>query len=267
MLVTKVAAYLNLFAPRELSDEWDNVGLIVGAHNWRCRKVMTCLTLTPDVAEEAIRQDVDLIVTHHPVLFRAVKQLTSETIEGEMLLELIHKQIAVYSPHTAFDSTREGINQQLAESLGLTEIQPLRPSECPDLTAEVGGGRYGVLPKPMLLEQFVEHVKQALGVTRTQYVGSSGDKIERVAVACGAAAEFLKEARPLDCDVLVTGEARFHACLEARASCIALVLPGHYATERPAVEALAERLAAEFPNIECFASRDETDPLEWSVDA
>jgi dinuclear metal center YbgI/SA1388 family protein len=275
--VADIVEFLQDFAPLELAEEWDNVGLLIGAAQRDVKRVMTCLTLTPDVAAEGVAGGVDLIVTHHPVLFRAVQRLTDETAQGRMLLELIAGRISVYSPHTAFDSAADGVNRQLAESLGLQEIQPLRPlaagpdpgvgaADGADKSAiSLGSGRFGALSAPLTLKDFNQRVKSALGVQHLQYVGDEHRPIRRVAVACGAAAEFLEDAARHGCDVLLTGEARFHACLEAEAAGVALVLPGHYATERPAVEQLASRIGGHFPEVECRASTAERDPVQWSV--
>lgn len=276
--VADIVEFLQDLAPLELAEEWDNVGLLIGSAQRDVHRVLTCLTLTPDVAAEAVAGDVDLIVTHHPVLFRAVQRLTDETTQGRMLLELIAGRISVYSPHTAFDSAADGINRQLAEALGLQEIQPLRPlataGEASDLatgnvvggsTAPLGSGRFGALPAPLTLKDFNRRVKSALGVEHLQYVGDENRSVKRVAIACGAAAEFLTDAARLGCDVLLTGEARFHACLEAEAAGVAMVLPGHYATERPAVEQLAARIGGRFPEVECTASAAERDPVQWSM--
>lgn len=276
--LTDIVAYLENLAPPDLAEDWDNVGLLVGDGQQPVERVMTCLTLTPDVAEEAVWRKTDLVVTHHPILFRPVQRLTSDTHDGKLLLELIAARVAVYSPHTAFDSTAGGINQSLAESLGLLDIDVLRPAkpgerghgdtEPPAASTEheiIGGGRCGSLPQPESLVAFNERVKAALDIRYLQYVGDEGRLIQRVGVACGSAAEFLPDARKHECDVFVTGEARFHACLEARATGIAMVLAGHYATERPAVERLAFQIGREFPDVTCVPSGVEEDPLRWSV--
>ncbi|PON19894.1 Nif3-like dinuclear metal center hexameric protein [Candidatus Entotheonella serta] len=264
MQIRDVLAFLRTFAPPQLAENWDNTGLLVGCEQDEVSAVLTCLTLTPEVAQEAVACGVRLIVTHHPVLFRPVQRITGDTAEGVMLLTLMRAGIGVYSPHTAYDSAREGINQQWADAFELDAICPLRlfgEGGDPD---GLGAGRWGVLQKPVTLETFVEMVKQTLGVTHTQYVGESDRNVQHVAIACGAAAEFMADAAQQGCDVLLTGEARFHACLEARTLGIALVLPGHYATERPAMERLAAILKHQFPNLDVFASRAETDPLRWA---
>lgn len=262
MLTCDIISFLESFAPLRLAEEWDNVGLLVGRRDRPVSRMMTCLTLTEDVADEAAREQCDLIVAHHPLMFRAIQRITDESSEGRTLLTLIHNDVAVYSPHTAFDSAGAGINQRLAEMLGLVDVACLRPRDVPATDpAASGSGRWGRLPSPMSLEAFCRQVKSLLACRSMPFVGDRHQQISTVAVACGSAAEFLKDAATLGCDVLLTGEARFHAALEARSKGIALVLAGHYATERPGVEAMADVLAGQFPQLTVWASRVERDPL------
>src|SRR3954453_3796376 len=118
LTVADLVAFLDGFAPPAQAADWDNVGLLLGEHGASVNRVMTCLTVTPESAAEAIDAGTQLIITHHPILFRPVKQLTTGTPEGRMLLALIRAGVAVYSPHTAFDNTRDGINELLARRLG-----------------------------------------------------------------------------------------------------------------------------------------------------
>lgn len=253
MRLSEIVAYLQTLAPLELAEEWDNVGLLVGDPQQDVQRVLTCLTLSPDVAQEAIERNVQLVVTHHPVLFRPVQKIVASDSAGRMLLDLIAARVAVYSPHTAYDSAPAGVNQQLAELFGLSEIVPLR---------EVAG-RAGNLPAAMTLDEFVDLVKTRLQTRSLEHVGNAQRLVRRVAIACGSGGEFLRDAIASGCDVLLTGEARFHAALEAEAAGIGLVLAGHYATERPALERLAERLGQEFPALSATASQVERDPLSW----
>jgi dinuclear metal center YbgI/SA1388 family protein len=214
------------------------------------------------VAAEAIRERADLVVTHHPLPFKPLKRLTTDEPTGRLLLDLIKAGVAVHSPHTAFDSAAAGINQQLAEGLGLTKIQPLE--ECANSpSANVGTGRYGSLARPSSLNKVAERVKTFLRLPGVQAVGLPEKPITRVAVACGSAGEFLEAAISRGCEVLVTGETRLHTCYEAEARGIALLLPGHYASERFGIERLAEVLAGRFSDLTIWASRDESDPLCW----
>ncbi len=360
-----LTAFLKSFAPTSLAEKWDNVGLLLGDGEREVHRVLTCLTLTHDVAREAITERVDLVVTHHPVLFKPVQRITADDVAGRVLLDLLAARMAVYSPHTGYDSAVRGINQQLAEMFDLREVAPLRvrpaqPSatckivcfvpeshadavrqalsdagagvigeysrcsfnvagtgtfrgseasnpaigkagqyetvaeiriemDCPTarlgdavsrlravhpyeepafdiypLTDEpdwLGSGRCGSLATDSTLADFIAIVKQRLRVASVQFIGDPTSRVRRVAVACGAGGEFVPDAIRNGCDVLLTGEARFHSCLEARENGLALVLAGHYATERPAMEKLAEALSAAFPDLTVWPSRVECDPV------
>jgi dinuclear metal center YbgI/SA1388 family protein len=129
--VAGIVDFLERFAPLHLAADWDNVGLLLGDRGAAVERIMTCLTVTPEVAAEAVKAKVQLLVTHHPVLFRGVKRLTTANHEGRMLLSLIQAGLSVYSPHTAFDNTTDGINDALARQLGLTDVVPLRRREAP----------------------------------------------------------------------------------------------------------------------------------------
>jgi len=259
--VDDVCRMLEQFAPTHLAESWDNVGLLVGDRAAPLTRIMTCLTVTPDSAAEAVQQQAELVVTHHPLPFHALKRLTTDDVPGQLLLQLIRAGVAVFSPHTAFDSAAEGINQRLAEGLRITGIAPLEPVE--DDPDGLGAGRFGQLDAPTPLAALAERLKRLLAIDRLRFVGDADRPIEHVAVACGAAGQFLGAAREQGCDLLVTGETTFHTCLEAQATGVALLLPGHYASERFAVERLAEVIAAEFPDLQVWASRDEADPLQW----
>jgi dinuclear metal center YbgI/SA1388 family protein len=363
--VADIESYLYEFAPPQRAAEWDNVGLILGDRSTAVSHILTCLTVTPEVVEEAIAGAVQMIVTHHPMLFRPAQKLTDSTPEGRMVLALLRNGVAVYSPHTAFDNCRDGINDLLATRLGLVEIQPLRPFEsgkqckfvvfapekdlarvsdaifaagagiigqysqcsfrmggtgtffgsdaanptvgkkgrreeasewrleavCPESSVDaviaamrkahsyeepafdvyplrllkqpLGEGRIGELAQPISLGEWAGKVRSLLKCGPVQVVGDFRKSVSKVALACGAAGEYLADAVRLHVDVFLSGEMRFHDYLSAKAQGIALVLPGHYATERPGIEALGERLQAQWANLTVRASIRETDPVAW----
>lgn len=257
--VADVARFLNEFAPPALAAEWDNVGLLVGCHDQRVERLMTCLTITPASAAEAVERRAEMIVSHHPLPFRPLARLTDETSEGRLLLQLIGTGIAIFSPHTAFDSAQDGINQRWAAGLQLGDIEPLVPGT----EAGQGAGRYGMLSAAVTLTELAARVKQLLAIDNIQAVGTLDQPVRSVAVACGSAGEFLAPAAAAGCQALVTGEVRFHTCLEAESRGMGLVLAGHFASERFAVEHLADVLDSQFPALEVWASKQEKDPLHW----
>ncbi len=260
MKVQDVCRFMEQFAPRALAESWDNTGLLVGDRESPCARVMTCLTVTPETVQEAVERRADLIVSHHPMPFRAVKELTNSTTTGKLLRKLIQKDIALYCPHTSFDSAAEqGINQQLAEALGLQGITPFVPN------LEVGGGtgRMGVYERPCTLAEFLEKVKTLLKLPYIQYVGDEMRTVKKVGIGCGAAGEFMEHALRFDCDVFLTGETNFHTMLEAKARGIGLVLMTHFAGEKYACNRLAGILHTALPELETvWACEDETEPLK-----
>jgi dinuclear metal center YbgI/SA1388 family protein len=257
--------FLGRLAPLELAEAWDNVGHLWGDADRRVSRVMTCLTLSPDVADEAIGRGAELIAVHHPILFRPVQRLTHDTPAGGMLLSLAKHGVSVYSAHTAYDNAAEGINRQLADQLELEAVTPLRTVTSTDdrssADSHPGIGRMGRLARPRSLGELIAVVKQRLGVARVEVVGNRDQPVERVAIACGAGTEFIDDAVRQNCQVLVTGEARFHSCLEARERGLGLILLGHFASEQPAMRVMAEQIRRRFPALEVWASDVECDPL------
>jgi dinuclear metal center YbgI/SA1388 family protein len=257
--IETVSAFMERFAPLRLAESWDNVGLLVGDARHTVGRLMTCLTVTPTTVAEAIQGKADLIVAHHPMPFAAAKRWTTATIAGRMLLDLVGAGVAVYSPHTAFDSAADGINQRLAAGLGLRGITALVPH-----AEGQGTGRCGWLEESLTLGDLAARLKTFLGTAGVQMVGRADQATRMVAVGCGAAGELLDAARQAGCDAMVTGETRFHTCLEAEAWGVGLLLGGHFATERFGVESLAAILKRQFPGVEVWAARQERDPIQWT---
>lgn len=269
--VGAVCRFLDGLAPRELAESWDNVGLLVGDRERSVERLMTCLTITPDSVEEAIAERCDLIVTHHPLPFKPLGRLTTDDVPGRLLWRLIGAGVSVYSAHTAFDSAERGINQALAAGLALADIRPLNPLPNPaGVGAAVaagasvlGSGRVGRCASGETLATLVDRVKSFLCIDGLHVVGDLTRIVRKVGVGCGSAGSFLGAARKAGCDVLLTGETNFHTCLEAEATGVALILPGHYSSERFGLERLADDLVATFPGLTIWASRREHDPLAW----
>jgi len=258
--ITQVTESLEHMAPLRLAAEWDSVGLLVGSHRPQIDRVMTCLTLTPDVAAEAAREQADMVVTHHPLPFRPVPRITADTSTGRVLLELIHAGIAVWSSHTAWDSAAGGINDQLAALLGLDHVTPIEPDA---IQSCVGFGRAGTAPAGWSVAQLSQHIAGRLQVKGVQVVGSPDRPAGRVGIVCGSGGDSLAAAKQAGCTTLLTGEIKLHQALEARALSLAVIAVGHHASERFSMEVLAERLAEAVPGLSCWASRDESDPLGW----
>lgn len=262
--VGAITSRLEELAPLSGAEPWDNVGLLVGDRGRPVERLMTCLTLTPATAGESIDGRAELVVVHHPLPFHPLARLTTDTTTGRLLWQLIGAGVSIYSAHTAFDSAMDGINQQWAVGLGLREVEPLVDSEINTAAGpneQFGAGRCGVLPSPLSLTKMAERVKAFLSLPSVRVVGDDDQIVRRVGVACGSGGSLLAAARAKACECFITGETNFHTCLEAEARRIGLILCGHFASERFAMERLADALSQSFPDVKVWASREERDPL------
>jgi len=249
-----------MLAPLRLAEEWDNVGLLIGDRRARVSNVMTCLTVTPDVVCEAISRDVQLLITHHPLPFKPLTRITSDSLTGQMLLDLIAGRVAVYSAHTAFDSAAGGINATWAQQLNLRLIKPLELISAAN-DDRLGKGRSGTLEEPVEIGEFARRVAALVCADNARIVAVPGAFAKKVGIACGSGGSFVSAAKRAGCDTLLTGEATFHQCLEARACGISMILIGHFQSERFAMELLAKTLAGDCNGLNVFVSDRETDPL------
>jgi dinuclear metal center YbgI/SA1388 family protein len=255
-----VIAELEQLAPPRLAADWDNVGLLVGTRRPVIGRLMTCLTLTPHVAREAVAERADLVVSHHPLPFRPVKRITGDTATGSVLLELLTAGIGVWSGHTAWDSAAGGINTLLAEQLGLEHVGPIEPNET---SPDTGFGRMGSAPADGTVADLAQALATALGCPGCHLVGRADRAAGRVGIVCGSGGESVAAVAAAGCQTLVTGEIKLHAALEAVAQNLAVIAVGHHASEQFAMEVLADRIAASLPDLHCWASRTEADPLVW----
>ena len=261
MHLASILNALQVIAPLEFAESWDNVGLLVGNRNRNVVRVMTCLTLTPTTLQESIEANVELIVCHHPIPFKPLAKITDDTITGKLLLGAIEAGIAVYSPHTAWDNSRTGINQQLADTLGLEQIKPLQDFAVAGTSDDtVGVGRYGRLPESGTIESVLERLRVAIPTVQVRHTHVANRILSKIGIVCGSGGSMLSLVARRGCDAMLTGEATYHQCLEAESLGIAMLLIGHHASESFAMKNLASQLQAILPEIHV-----QTSQLEMSL--
>ncbi len=258
-------------APLRLAEDWDNVGLLLGDRAASAARVMTALTVTPAVVDEVEAGNVDLLIAHHPLPFQPMRKITVNSAAGELVWRLCRSGTSLYSAHTAYDSAVGGINDQWCEALGVSGVGPLVPraesaeqfgpaersgfdaeqlgpaersgyNERPGDEGAIGAGRYGDLPESRPAREILLAAAEFSEATRPRMVGDARRPVRRIGIACGSGGSFVAAARRVGCDLLLTGEATFHTCLEAENTGISLAMLGHYASERFAMESLAQRL-------------------------
>ncbi len=240
--VQHIAEVMNRIAPRQLAEEWDNPGLLVGSFDAPVEKIFVSLDVTDEVIEAAVDFGAQLIVAHHPIIFRAVKNFRTDLPLGKKLATLIKNDVAVFAAHTNLDTVQGGVNDVLAEKIGLLDVKNFGDEEN-------SLGRIGRLPEKMSARNFALHVKKSLNAESVRLVDAGDFEIERVGLCGGAGSEFIARAKFFGAQAFVTGDLKYHEAQSAVENKIHVVDAGHFATEFPIVHVLAENLRDEFDKL------------------
>jgi len=241
--VSDVVDMMEVIAPTRLAEEWDNVGLQVGAGDWPVGTVWVSLDPRPDVVDQAAEAGADLLITHHPLLFKPLRSVDPSTPVGAILVRALASKTAIYAAHTNLDSAVDGLNDLLAGAIGLTDLRPLAAVASGDDAGE-GLGRIGRLPAPLELETFARQVETALGVKSAAKLSGRADlKVETAAVCSGSGSSLMRQFLNSDAQVYVTGDLRYHDALDAQDADRGLVDIGHFASEAIVVDLLVRRLS------------------------
>jgi dinuclear metal center YbgI/SA1388 family protein len=243
--IASILKSLNTLAPFALAEDWDNVGLLVGAPDDRVSGIMIGLDPTPGLLVEALAKNANLVITHHPVIFSALKSIRTDQPTGALLAKAIRHKIAIIACHTNLDVVPNGVSHILAQRLGLTEIAPL--TDAPAATA-TGSVQVGNLAAPVSSRAFLANLCQVLGVPAVSVAGPLPASIERVAVCGGSGSEFAHLAQTSGAQLYVTAEVKHHTARWAEECRFCIIDAGHYATEHLIVEALASALADTLAN-------------------
>lgn len=261
--VSDIAKILDGLYPPDLAQEWDVNGLNLGSTNKPVSKILLTVDVTKAVVEEAMNENVDLIIGHHPLILHPVSLLPAESQKGEIVSKLIKNDIALFNAHTNADAAAHGVNDALANLLNLSDLKPIN---------ETGIGRFGKLSNPMQLKDFAELVKMKLPKTNNSIL-VSGDlekEISTVAVCGGAGDSLLSEIRELAPDVYLTADLRHHPAQDNKElSGPALISVSHWASEWPWLNDCQAELNRELTKagfeVEMKISTLNTDPWDASL--
>lgn len=242
--VFDIYKFIDKIAPFADCEEWDNCGLLVGERHQTVNRVLVALDITSALIDEAVKKDCNLIVTHHPIIFKAQKSFA----EDNLAYRAAKNKISVITAHTSLDRAIGGVNDILCKAIGLQEV-----TVCSDGLLRIG------ICEAQSAEKFAKAIKSALhGSVRCSDVEKP---IRRVAVCSGSGSDFLPNAKQNGADALLTGDAGHHAFLDAKEMGVALFAAGHFETEVIAAEALAEKLQNAFPQTEILFS-NQTSPIK-----
>lgn len=231
-------------APLELQMDFDNSGFLLGHGDEPITRALMALDVTDAVIDEAICVKAQLIISHHPLIFRPLRSVTDGSPEGRRVLKLIENRIAVISMHTNLDIVEGGVNDVLMESLGIQTESALDEDGC---------GRVGVLDAKLTMQEFLPRVKETLHCDGLRYI-DAGKRVYRVAVMGGSGADSMDRAAALGCDTFVTSDIKYHQFQMALDLGLNLIDADHFNTENPMIPALAETLAGKHPEVHFLIS-------------
>ena len=250
---------LEAWAPLSWAEEWDNCGLQVGRRDKLLNKVMVALTPGEAAIQAAVSAGVDMLLTHHPMIFKPTKSVTTDTVLGQSIIKLIQHDINLYCAHTNLDMAVGGVNDVLAKTLNLQGVEILE-----NVTEEYGIGRVGNLAEPMTLQSFLAQVAGQLECSHLAYQGDLHRQVQRVALCGGSGISYLSAAKKAGADVYVTGDMKYHDAQLASELGICVVDAGHFGTEKQIVKALAEFAAAQ--GLETVIFEEEDYLKHWTVE-
>ncbi len=253
----EIIGKLEEVAPKDLKEPWDNVGLMVGDESQEIEKVFVCLDLTTENVKDAIDFGADLIVSHHPMIFKPLYSVTESDPISSMVRKVIKNDISVFSMHTNFDKADGGMNDILAQKLGLEDIRKFTDEECVDGAGIPfsGIGRVGMLECPISMSDLVSRVKSTLGCTALKYSGDLFDTIRSVALCSGSGGkEGIYSAFHSGADAYVTADMSHEHARLAYEFGLNIIDAGHFETENIICDYLTEFFATHFPELEVMAS-------------
>ena len=261
--VREIYQYLDGLAPFSLQMEFDNAGFLVGRGERAVSKILVSLDITEEVAEEAAELGAELIVSHHPVIFRPAKSVTDGDPDGRVLLALAEHRIAAICAHTNLDAAQGGVNDALAQVVGLLDPVPLEVDGTDENGLPYGIGRVGELSGgPMSVQAFAQRAKDGLRLGGIRAM-DAGVPVRKVAVGGGACGSMLAEARAMGCDTFLTADLKHDIYLEARALGINLLDAGHYSTETVVCPVVAGWLEAAFPELQVTVSQRQGEVFQY----
>lgn len=251
--VKEIFEYLCELAPLELQTDYDNSGFLLGRSYMPVEYALLALDITPDVIQEAIERQVQLIISHHPLIWGSLKSVT-DVAGGEKLLRLAENGFAVISMHTNLDIAQGGVNDVLIRLLDAEPTEALDSSGC---------GRVGRLAEPVPLMDFLHLCKGRLNTKGLRYY-DAGRPVEKLAVLGGSGGSALEDAFYKGCDTFVTADIKYSQFLKAKELGINLIDGDHFCTENPVIPELAKKLRTAFKNVEFYVSEQHEQVISFA---
>ncbi len=243
--IGQITDVLESIAPLSFQESYDNAGLLCGSKDWECTGVFVCLDISENVIEQALDKGCNLIISHHPLIFKGIKNLLPTTNVNCCILKALNHNLALYSSHTNLDAAKEGVNRWLADKLGLENFRPFFPEK--SIGNYFGIGGIGHLKEEMEDKEFLCEVKKRLGIECMRYVSGRTDRIHNVALCSGSGSEFIPVAIAQGADCYLTSDIKYHEFLDAENQ-IVLADIGHFESEAIIKERIVAIISKNFCN-------------------
>lgn len=240
--------FLEDFAPKNLAEEWDNVGFLLGKREGELKRVYICLDVDAYSVDTAIEEGCDFILSHHPFIFKGMKSVTGENVSGKKVISLIENRISVFSMHTNFDSVEKGMADLLAEILGWKKEGVMEEVSVSSSGKAEGIGFFTHLEKEWSCKELAEYVKEKCKLPYIEYF-DGGRKIRKLAVCPGSGRSFLSTL-PVDVDAYISGDFGHHDAIDSMEKGLSLINAGHYGLEHFFVPYMQSLICRQFPEIE-----------------
>ncbi len=261
MIIKDIIAVIEDFAPLAWQESYDNSGLVVGREEDPVHRVLLAVDVTEEILDEAEREGCDLVITHHPIIFHALKKLNSADSVQRCVERAIRRGIALYACHTNLDSAPEGMSWRLAEMLSIRDLEVLQPR---DGTPHVGFGVVGNLSEPVATLEFLRQVQRQFEVRAIRYSAVAREEVLRVALCTGAGASLIGAARQAKADLFLTADMKYNDFMTPdKALTVADI--GHFESEYCAIRIIFDILSKNFPTFAVRKSECSHNPVNYLV--
>jgi dinuclear metal center YbgI/SA1388 family protein len=259
--IKNVISELESFAALDYQEAYDNSGLITGDPEMECTGVLVSLDCTEGLISEAVDKNCNLIVSHHPLIFRAIHRITLENMTGRTIIAAIRAGITVYAIHTNLDNILEGVNARIADKLGLINREILSPKSN---NLSVGSGLIGDLKIPMSAADLLKYLKQTFNIPVVKHSPIMEKSISRIALCGGSGSFLISNALQAKADFFITADIRYHEFFGAEGKMVVADI-GHFESEQFTVDLLHEVIVNKFRNFAVLKSGTITNPVNYYI--
>lgn len=261
MIIKEIIDYLESLAPLSLQEDYDNAGLIVGNRNDEVSGILICLDSTEAVVQEALNKGCNLIIAHHPIVFRGLKTIQGNNYVERVVIAAIKNDIAIYAMHTNLDNVYlNGVNGKICDKLGLENTQILAPKNVDNNL--IGSGMIGTLANPLDPKSFLDFVKNSMGAACIRHTKDYNQPIQKVAVCGGSGSFLLSQAMAQGAHAFISADFKYHEFFDAEGK-ILIADIGHYESEQFTIQLLFDLITNKFSNFAPYCTETVTNPINY----